>query len=51
MKRRGTSLASRLPDYRLLNLRYSMRFEPQDMDKVRPVPAGLTGPIRLVALR
>jgi hypothetical protein len=26
-----------LPDYRLLNLRYGNRFEPQDMDKVRPV--------------
>jgi hypothetical protein len=38
-----------LPDYRLLNLRYGVRFEPQDMDKVRPVPSGLTGPIRLVA--
>jgi len=36
-----------LPDYRLLNLRYGIRFEPQDMDKVRPVPAGLTGPITL----
>jgi hypothetical protein len=38
-----------LPDYRLLNLRYGTRFEPQDMDKVRPLPAGLFGPIRLVA--
>jgi len=38
-----------LPDYRLLNLRYGTRFEPQDMDKVKPVPAGLTGPIRLVS--
>jgi hypothetical protein len=38
-----------LPDYRLLNLRYGARFEPQDMDKVQPVPAGLFGPIRLVA--
>jgi len=38
-----------LPDYRLLNLRYGTRFEPQDMDKVRPVSAGLTGPIRLLA--
>jgi hypothetical protein len=37
------------PDYRLLNLRYGTRFEPQDMDKVQPVPAGLFGPIRLVA--
>jgi hypothetical protein len=38
-----------LPDYRLLNLRYGARFEPQDMDKVQPVPSGLLGPIRLVA--
>jgi hypothetical protein len=38
-----------LPDYKLLNLRYGMRFEPQDMDKVQPIPAGLFGPIRLVA--
>ncbi len=38
-----------LPDYRLLNLRYGTRFEPQDMDKVQPVPSGLLGPIRLVA--
>jgi hypothetical protein len=36
-----------LPDYRLLNLRYGTRFEPQDMDQVQPVPAGLLGPIRL----
>jgi hypothetical protein len=38
-----------LPDYRLLNLRYGTRFEPQDMDQVQPVPSGLFGPIRLVA--
>jgi hypothetical protein len=38
-----------LPDYRLLKLRYGVRFEAQDMDKVRPIPAGLLGPIRLVA--
>ncbi len=38
-----------LPDYRLLNLRYGTRFEPQDMDQVQPVPAGLLGPLRLVA--
>jgi hypothetical protein len=37
-----------LPDYRLLNLRYGIRFEPQDMDKVAPVPSGLLGPVRLV---
>ncbi len=39
----------RLPDYRLLNLRYGERFQAQDMDKVRAVPAGLLGPIRLIA--
>jgi hypothetical protein len=39
----------RLPDYRLLNLRYGERFTPQDMDKVQPVTSGLLGPIRLVA--
>lgn len=38
----------RLPDYRLLNLRYGERFQAQDMDKVQPVPAGLLGPIRLI---
>ena len=40
--------ARALPDYRLLNLRYGVRFEPQDMDQVRPTPAGLMGPITLV---
>jgi hypothetical protein len=38
-----------LPDYRLLNQRYSKRFDPQDMDKIQPVPSGLLGPIRLIA--
>ncbi len=38
----------RLPDYRLLNSRYGVRFEAQDMDKVQPIPAGLFGPVRLV---
>jgi hypothetical protein len=39
----------RLPDYRLLNLRYGERFQAQDMDKVQAAPAGLLGPIRLIA--
>jgi hypothetical protein len=38
-----------LPDYRLLNLRYGERFQPQDMDKVQPVTSGLLGQIRLIA--
>ena len=40
-----------LPDYRLLNQRYGKRFDPQDMDKIQPIPSGLLGPIRLVALQ
>jgi hypothetical protein len=39
----------RLPDYRLLNLRYGERFQAQDMDKVQPIASGLLGPVRLVA--
>jgi hypothetical protein len=37
----------RLPDYRLLNLRYGERFQAQDMDKIQPIPSGLLGPIKL----
>ncbi len=39
-----------LPDYKLLNLRYGVRFQPQDMDQIRPVPAGLLGPVRIIAI-
>jgi hypothetical protein len=38
-----------LPDYRLLNLRYGVRFEAQDMQLILPEDAGLLGPVRLVA--
>jgi hypothetical protein len=38
-----------LPDYRLLNLRYGERFQPQDMDKVQPAPSGLLGRVRLIS--
>jgi hypothetical protein len=38
-----------LPDYRELKARYGDRFQPQDMDQVRPIPSGLLGPIQLVA--
>jgi hypothetical protein len=41
----------RLPDYRLLNLRYGERFQAQDMDKVKVVPSGLVGNLRLVGLK
>ena len=36
-----------LPDYKLLNLRYGERFQPQDMDKVQPIPSGLIGRLSL----
>jgi hypothetical protein len=38
-----------LPDYRLLNLRYGSRFDPQDMKNLQPLPSGLLGPLRLVS--
>ncbi|MGE0104150.1 MAG: glycosyl hydrolase [Blastocatellales bacterium] len=38
----------RLPDYRLLNLRYGERFRPQDMENLQPLPSGLLGPVRVV---
>lgn len=37
-----------LPNYKLLNLRYGERFQPQEMEKVMPYPSGLTGQIRLM---
>ncbi len=37
-----------LPDYRLLNSRYGMRFAPQDMEDIKPLPSGLLGPVRLL---
>jgi hypothetical protein len=42
------SMAGRsLPDYKLLNLRYGVRFEPQDMKNLAPLPSGLLGGIRI----
>ncbi len=40
-----------LPDYRLLNMRYGVRFEPQDMKNLQPLPSGLLGPLRLIPNR
>ena len=37
------------PDYRLLNLRYSEKFTPQDMDHLEPLPSGILGPVRLIS--
>ena len=41
----------KLPDYKLLTLRYGERFQAQDMDKVQPIASGLLGPVKLVLLR
>jgi hypothetical protein len=37
-----------LPDYRLLNLHYGVRFEPQDMKNLAPLPSGLLGPVKVI---
>jgi hypothetical protein len=38
-----------LPDYKLLNLRYTERFTPQDMRDLKPLPSGILGPVKLVS--
>ena len=40
-----------LPDYRLLWARYGMRFVPQGMNDLHPLPSGLLGPVTLVESR
>jgi len=40
-----------LPDYRLLWARYGMRFVPQGMENLQPLPSGLLGPVTLVESR
>jgi hypothetical protein len=39
-----------LPDYKELRAKFGNRFDPQDMDGVKPIPSGLMGPIRLLVL-
>jgi hypothetical protein len=41
----------RLPDYRLLNLRYGERFQPQEMEKIQSLPSGIIGSLTLRAYR
>ena len=38
-----------LPDYKALIAKYGDRFQAQDMNLIQPVPAGLLGPIQLIA--
>ena len=37
-----------LPDYKELTAKYGEKFQAQDMQSVRPLPAGILGPVRLV---
>ncbi|MGB6191827.1 MAG: glycosyl hydrolase [Terracidiphilus sp.] len=37
-----------LPDYRLLSNRYGLRFVPQGMENLHPLPSGLLGPVQLI---
>jgi hypothetical protein len=48
----NTLAARSAPDYRFLNNRYGERFTPQPgMQNLRPLPAGVLGPIELLALQ
>jgi hypothetical protein len=37
-----------LPSYRLLNARYGVRFIPQGMEELKPLPSGMLGPVTVV---
>ena len=41
----------KLPDYKLLTLRYGERFQAQDMDKIQPLTSGLLGPVKLTSIK
>ena len=41
----------KLPDYKLLTLRYGERFQVQDMDKIQVLPSGILGSVKLVSLK
>jgi hypothetical protein len=38
-----------LPDYKELTAKYGEKFTAQDMQSVRSLPAGMLGPVTLVA--
>jgi alpha-L-rhamnosidase len=35
-------------DYTSLNKKYGKRFDPQDMDNLKPIPSGLFGPVKII---
>jgi hypothetical protein len=40
----------RLPDYKLLNLRYGERFQAQEMEKIQVLPSGIIGNVKLLSM-
>ena len=40
----------KLPDYKLLNLRYGERFQPQEMEKIQVLPSGLVQTVQLLSV-
>jgi hypothetical protein len=38
-------------DYTSLNKKYGKRFDPQDMDNLKPIPSGLLGPVKIITLQ
>lgn len=42
---------TKLPDYRLLYLRYGRRFDPQEMDRIKVEPSGILKPVQLIPCR
>ena len=45
----ASSNSIRSPDLTALEARYGNRFQPQDINRIQPIAAGLFGPIRLMA--
>jgi hypothetical protein len=41
----------KMPDYKLLTLRYGERFQAQDMDKIQVLPSGILGSVKLVTIK
>lgn len=39
----------KLPDYKLLNLKYGERFQPQEMEKIQPLSSGLISSVQLLS--
>jgi alpha-L-rhamnosidase len=47
----NTMVGQAAPNYKLLNLRYTERFTPQDVESMQPVAAGMLGTVTLVGVK